>query len=133
MADSMSPELYWLTLTTLFTAVLWTIYMVQIIARAGLIGALASAGGGEPSAEWSIRAKKAHANAVENLVIFAPLAIALHVLEAGTDITATAAAAYFGLRVTHAIVYTAGIPFVRTLSFMGAWACQLVMGAALLI
>ena len=132
MPDSISPELYWLILTTLFTGVLWMPYMLEIIGRAGMFGALAATGGTEPKAEWSIRAKKAHANAVENLVVFAPLAIAVHVLDAGSALTANAAAAYFALRVAHAVVFTFGIPYLRTLTFMGAFGCQLVLVAALL-
>ena len=47
----------------------------------GLTGVFANPSAGDKRlARWAERAKRAHANAVENLVIFAPAAIAVHVL-----------------------------------------------------
>lgn len=37
------------------------------------------------------------------------------------------AAAYVVARATHYVVYTAGIPVVRTLTFSGAWAAVLAL------
>ena len=56
---------------------------------------------------------RAHANAVENLVIFAP--------------AATACALYFFSRLVHYVTYTAGIPGLRTLAFFGGWGVILVL------
>ena len=38
---------------------------------------------------------------------------------------AYAAGAYYWLRVAHYLTYTAGIPFVRTLTFVGSWLVQI--------
>ena len=77
MTNAMSAELYWLAWTTVFTGLLWLPYILQIIRKIGVNTALSETGGVEPHHSWSVRAKKAHANAVENLMIFAPLALAV--------------------------------------------------------
>ncbi len=40
-------------------------------------------------AEWALRAKRAHYNAVENLVVFAPLVILVHILGVADGLTAS--------------------------------------------
>ena len=132
MTNAMSAELYWLTWTVVLTGLLWLPYIGQIILKIGPVTALAETGGVEPTQSWSVRSKKAHANAVENLAVFAPLAITVHVLDASTALSASAAAAYFGFRVAHAIVYTMGIPYLRTLLFAAGVACQGALAFTLL-
>ncbi|WP_340588761.1 MAPEG family protein [Erythrobacter alti] len=132
MTPTTNPELFWLTLTIILTGLLWLVYITQIISKIGPIAAVTEVNGVEPSAQWSTRAKKAHANAVENLVIFAPLVLIVHALGAGSATTAAAAAAYFVLRVIHAAVYIAGLPYLRTLAFAGGVVCQAILAIALL-
>ena len=75
---------------------------------------------------------RAHANAVENLVIFAPLVLVAHALSISTGATVFACALYFWARLVYIPVYAAGIPVLRTLvwtaSFVGL---VMVLGAAL--
>lgn len=132
MTNAMTPELYWLVWTAVFSGLLWLPYIGQIIGKIGVVAALRETGGVEPERMWSVRAKKAHANAVENLVVFAPLALTVHILEVGTSSTAIAAAAYFGLRVVHAVVYTIGVPYLRTIVFAGGVICQGVLAMAVI-
>lgn len=132
MTNAMSAELYWLAWTTVFTGLLWLPYILQIIRKIGVNTALSETGGVEPHHSWSVRAKKAHANAVENLMIFAPLALAVHILEAGSAATALSSGAYFAFRVAHAFVYTLGVPYLRTLAFAGGVVCQGVLALAVL-
>jgi len=65
-------------------------------------------------------------NAVESLVVFAPLVLAVQVSGAANDATATACAVYFWARLIHALFYIVGVRYVRTLSwtvgFMASWA-----------
>ena len=81
---------------------------------------------------WADRLRRAHANAVENLVVFAALVLAAHVAGVHTGGTALAAAIYLWARVAHALSYALAIPWVRTLSFSVAWGCQVVFAWALL-
>ena len=128
-----SPELKWLVVTTVFTAVLWLPYIINRILEMGLLPAVRSPRPeGRPSADWAYRAERAHANAVENLVVFAPLAILVGTLGLGTAATASAAQIFFVARAAHWIIYVAGVPFLRTVAFAVAFVCQMVLAAALL-
>ena len=70
---------------------------------------------------------RAHTNAVENLVVFAPLVLTLNALGISTSATATACAVFFWARLAHYLVFTFGIPVVRTLSFAVGFAAQAVL------
>ncbi|HUS52763.1 MAG TPA: MAPEG family protein [Thermohalobaculum sp.] len=129
----MSSELYWVAATALITALMWVPYILSLLGEFGVMAALSDGNAGTtPGAVWAQRAKRAHANAVENLVIFAPLAIGIHVAGLSSGTTATACVVFFFARLVHYLVYTAGIPFVRTLSFAIGWLCQIVLALALL-
>ncbi|MEM8790376.1 MAG: MAPEG family protein [Pseudomonadota bacterium] len=129
----MSPELYWLTATAVMTALMWTPYVVNILGQMGVVTALVSRVGDDPGeAAWAKRAQRAHLNALENLAIFAPLALAVHLAGVGSEMTALAAMSYFWLRLAMWIVHVAGIPVIRTLLFAAGVICQLVLGYALL-
>ncbi|WGH78108.1 MAPEG family protein [Jannaschia ovalis] len=129
----MAPELFWMAATAVMTGLLWVPYILSFIGERGLVGALTRRKGDEVgAADWAQRAQWAHRNAVENLVVFAPLALGVALTGAGTALTALAAAAYFWLRLAHFVVYTAGIPVVRTLLFAGGVVCQLILGIALI-
>jgi uncharacterized MAPEG superfamily protein len=129
----MTPELTWLTATAFITALMWLPYILMLIVQMGLVGALT-----DPQHEteietrWARRAKRAHTNAVENLVVFAPLAIAVHLTGMGSETTATICAVFFYTRLAHYVVYTAGIPVIRTLLFAVGWACQMMLALTLL-
>ena len=118
----MTTELYWLTLTVLMTALFWVPYILDRLSRLGLWPALSSSKP-EPGQQssWADRAMNAHENAVENLAIFAPAVLAAHVLQISTPATRMAALIYFFARLVHFVVYTAGIPVVRTLAFVAGW------------
>jgi uncharacterized MAPEG superfamily protein len=71
--------------------------------------------------------KKAHANAVENLVVFATLVLAANALGITGGVVATAAIVYFWSRIVHAVAYTAALPWVRTLGFTGGFLAQMAV------
>ena len=60
---------------------------------------------------------KAHANAVENLVVFAALVLLANALGISGAAIASSAMVYFWARVVHAAAYTFAVPWVRTLAF----------------
>ena len=88
-------------------------------------------GNDKPHAEWATRLMFAHDNAVENLVIFAPLVLILAQLDYSTQWTALACAVYFWARVAHLIVYTIGLPVFRTLAFTVGFLAQAVLALAI--
>lgn len=126
-------ELVWLTRVALLTALLWVPYILQLIVQLGPVKAIWDPTGAHPhNADWALRAKRAHYNAVENLAVFAPLALIVGLTGIGTAATATAAAAYFWLRLAHYLIHTAAIPVIRTLAFLGGFACQAVLALRIL-
>lgn len=129
----MSKELFWLALTLGMTALFVFPYVLNRVAVRGLMGTMANPSTSDkPLAAWAQRAHRAHANAVENLALFAPAAIAVHVASLGNTLTATACALYFFSRLTHYVVYTAGVPGLRTLAFFGGWIAIAVLVLRLL-
>ena len=128
----MTRELFWLTLTVILTGLLWIPYVLNRCQVRGLSGAMANpARGDKPHAEWATRLMFAHDNAVENLVIFAPLVLILTEIDYSTKWTALACAVYFWARVAHVIVYALGLPVFRTLAFTVGFLAQAVLALAI--
>lgn len=75
-----------------------------------------------PGAGWIGRAHRAHLNMVENLVPFAALVLAAAVMNTADAWTALGAQVFFYSRVVHAVVYTIGVPWLRTLAYVGGLA-----------
>jgi uncharacterized MAPEG superfamily protein len=82
---------------------------------------------------WASRAKHAHANAVENLVVFAPLALlAVHVGLGAAPLVTGACATYFFARLAHYVMYAVGVPVMRTVAFLAGFGAQAALLVALL-
>jgi uncharacterized MAPEG superfamily protein len=128
----MTPELFWLTLTVILTGLLWIPYILNRSQIRGLSGAMANPKPGDkPHAPWATRLMFAHDNAVENLIIFAPLVLILNDIDYSTKWTVYACAVYFWARVAHTIVYTLGLPVFRTLAFTVGFLAQAVLALAI--
>ena len=67
--------------------------------------------------EWTARARRAHANLTENLAPFAILVLIAHAAGLANQATALGATIFFWARVAHFLIYTAGIPYLRTAAF----------------
>jgi uncharacterized MAPEG superfamily protein len=68
------------------------------------------------------RAHRAHRNMLENLVLFAALALVVAVAGRSNAMTVLGAQLFFWARLAYAVIYLAGIPYART----GAWAVSMV-------
>ncbi|MBT9446780.1 MAG: MAPEG family protein [Hyphomonadaceae bacterium] len=133
MSPSMTPELHYATLAATFTGLIWLPIIANRLLEIGPWRALKNPEPDvRPRADWSHRAGHAHRNAIENLVVFAPLAIGIHVLGVGDDLTAAWSQAFFWSRATHAVVYTLGAPLVRTIAFFIGFLAQMTLAARLL-
>ena len=129
----MKIELWYLVCVTVFTGLLWVPYILDRVLVRGLIDAVGYPDNPKPQSLWAVRLMRAHANAVENPVVFAALVLAAHALGVSNNAIATAAMVYFWARVVHAVVYTFGIPWLRTLSFTVGFLCQAVIAWQLLM
>jgi uncharacterized MAPEG superfamily protein len=128
----MSQELYWLVLTVAMTGLLWVPYILDRIMIRGTMGATANPSPNDkPQSAWAQRMIAAHANSVENLVVFASLVLTAHALNLHTATTAFACALFFWCRLAYVAVYTAGIPVVRTLAFAGGFVAQVMLVLAI--
>ena len=129
----MSKELFWLTMTCILTGLLWVPYLLDRIKVRGLMGTMANPSPKDtPQAPWAQRLYFAHTNAVDNLVVFAPLVLILDTLGRSTNATILACAIYFWARLAHAIVYALGLPVFRTLAFLVGFAAQAVLAVSVL-
>jgi uncharacterized MAPEG superfamily protein len=68
----------------------------------------------------------------ENLAPFAALVLVAHVAGAANATTAIGAAIFFWARLVHALVFIAGLPWVRTLAFIVGLAGELLILAQIL-
>ena len=128
----MTKELMWLALTVIVTGLMWVPYILDRIKVRGLKGAMANPSRNDKAqSAWAQRLYFAHANAIENLVLFVPLVLILDATGRSTTGTVTACAVYFWARLAHAIVYTMGVPVLRTLTFAVGFAAQAVLALAI--
>jgi uncharacterized MAPEG superfamily protein len=116
----MTPDLRYLAYTALLTALLWIPYVVAQVTTNGF---LAAGNYKDPTPRplppWGKRADRALMNAVETFAPFAALVVVIHLSGKANATTALWTMVYFWIRVAHAIVYLAGIPYLRTLVFVG--------------
>ena len=128
-----TTELSYLTWTTIITALMWMPYVLNLIAVRGLVAAVSYPVYPKPLAPWAARMKQAHANAIENLVVFATLVLVAHIAGVNNEVTAIACAVYFWARVVHFVVLGFGIQWIRTLSFVTGFGCQLALAWQILM
>lgn len=122
-------EIHVLLAVSVMTAVLFIPYAVTNIIIQGLPRALGNPQADDkPLPEWARRAKVAHSNAVENLVVFAPIVIGAHMLNATDATTLSAAWLYLLARAAHYVIYLLGIPVVRTLAYFAGWGAMIYIG-----
>lgn len=128
----MSTEIFWLVLTVAMTGLFWVPYILDRTAVRGLVGAMANPSPTDKAqSPWATRMMAAHTNAVENLVIFAPLVLVAQQLNITSAATAFACVLYFWSRLAHYVVYSLGIPVLRTLAFVGGFVAQVILVLAI--
>ncbi len=121
----MKNEIFWLVLTIIATSLFWVPYILDRIIEHKLIPALRNPNrDSRPSTLWANRLMYAHENAVENMVLFAPLVILIQYMELSSSATITAAMVYFFSRIGHVIFYTFGVPYLRTIAYFTGWLAQ---------
>ena len=129
----LSGELFWLTLTIVMTAVFWLPYGVNRSSVRGIARALGNPQPADkPLDAWADRAMRAHRNAVENLVLFAPLVLIAALTETSPGLVAARAQVYFWARAAHYVVYVIGVPVLRTVVFAVGWAAMIIIALAVL-
>lgn len=64
---------------------------------------------------WAARALRTSENMKENLPLFAALVLIAHVSGHATHLAIVGAELFVAARIVHAVIYLAGIPYLRTL------------------
>jgi uncharacterized MAPEG superfamily protein len=128
----MSKEVFWLTLTVAMTGLIWLPYTLDRMMVRGIMGTLANPSPSDvQQSAWAQRMMASHKNAVENLIIFAPLVLIADTLDISTGATVFACALYFWSRLAHVVVYTLGMPVARTLAFAGGFVAEVILVLAI--
>ena len=119
----MTTDLWMLVYTTLLCLLMPMVYVVgEMQVPGGMEWGLGNRDKPFELPPWAARAKRAHANLVENLLPFAALVLVAHVAGKANATTALGATLFFGSRLAYAVIYTAGITPVRTVVFFVAQA-----------
>jgi len=129
----MTTELISLTLVVLFTALMWLPYMANLVSVRGVSDALGYPTNPTAVAQWANRVHRAHRNAVENLVIFAPLVLVAHVTGISNDTTVLVCVVYGISRAVHFFTFVLAVPVIKSLSFIIGSACQVVLALFILL
>jgi len=114
----MTPELTYLVWSAVLTFVL---VLIAVSGATLQVGVPKLAGNREDFPEltdWAGRAQRAHRNMLENLILFAILVLVAQAVGVRNGMTLLGAQLFFWGRVAHAVVYIAGIPWVRTAAWL---------------
>ena len=107
-----------LTMLCASVALLFVLVIIQAAAGAQAQGVWVMAGNRDnlgPPSVWQSRTKRCVDNHREGLILFAPLILVAGLTNTSTDLTIYGAELFFYSRVAHAIVYLAGLPYIRPL------------------
>jgi uncharacterized MAPEG superfamily protein len=117
----MSPDLHALLFYLLLSVILCFVQM--LIAATGAntqVGLPTLAGNRQDLPDmvgWAGRARRAHLNMIENLVLFAALVLIAATAGKANAMTAMGAMIFFWARLAYAVIYLIGIPWLRTLAW----------------
>jgi len=105
------------------TVLIWSVILTlvqMVIASIGVmieVGLLAFVGNRERFPRvtgWAGRAQRAHRNMLESLVLFAVLVLITEAVNANNWMTGLGSELFIAARLAYAIVYIAGVPWLRT-------------------
>jgi len=123
----MKPELVLLLWAVLLTFVQMLVAVGGATLQVGLPALAGNREGLAPCTGWAGRANRAHHNMLESLVLFAALVLVAVVSQKTNSTTLLGAQLFFWARLAYAVIYLAGIPWLRT----GVWFVS-VIGLALI-
>lgn len=113
----MTAELQLLVWAVVLTLVQLAITIAGSLATRSMTELVGNREGFVDSSGWVGRAGRAHRNMLESLIPFAALVLVAHVAGASNAMTLLGAQIFVAARAAFAVIYIAGIPWVRT----GAW------------
>lgn len=128
----MQTAYYYLALSGVLTALLWTPYILSRLITWGLPAFLNSYPDQTPAQpEWAQRAQRVHLNMVETMPAFIAVVVAAGLMgdDSLAGVVAMWAQVFFYARIVHAIVFSFAIPYLRTPSYLVSWLAILMIGS----
>jgi len=117
----MKPEMY-LVWSVALAVVQMLVAVTGAFNQVGLMKLVGNREGMPEITGWGGRAERAHVNMLRNLVLFASLILVAMATGKVNDTVVLGAQIFFWARVAYAIIYVAGIIWLRTLS----WAISVI-------
>jgi uncharacterized MAPEG superfamily protein len=113
----MKPELMYLSWSVLLAIVHMLITVTALFLHSGLMVTVGNRANLPELPGWGGRATRANTNMAQNLVLFAAVVLAVVVTGTTNEMTVKGAQLFFFARVAYAVFYIAGLPWLRT----GSW------------
>jgi uncharacterized MAPEG superfamily protein len=113
----MKPELTLLVWAAALTVVQVLVAVTGAFTQVGLMKLVGNREDMPKMTGWVGRAERAHLNMLQNLVLFGALVLVAVVTNRTNDMTLLGAQLFIWGRVAYAIIYLAGLPWLRTLSW----------------
>jgi uncharacterized MAPEG superfamily protein len=110
----MKPELALLVWAVMLTFVQMLVAVTGATHQVGLPVLAGNREGLPPCTGWAWRAARAHQNMLESLVLFTALVLVAVLAGKTNAMTLLGAQIFFWARLVYAVVYLAGIPWLRT-------------------
>ena len=110
----LSPDLKYLLFAVILTFVQMLVAAMGANQQVGLPTLAGNRAGLAEMTGWAGRARRAHLNMLENMVLFTALVLVAQVAGKANAMTALGASIFFWARLVYAGVYLAGISWVRT-------------------
>lgn len=113
-------------MNTELTLLAWAVALTLLQLLVAIVGATSQfapavlAGNREPPLEgkgWVGRAQRAHRNMLESLLPFAVLVLIVNAAAASNSLTVMGAQLFLYGRIAYALIYLAGIPWIRTVAW----------------
>jgi uncharacterized MAPEG superfamily protein len=114
----MKPELMYLTWAVALTFAQMLIAVSGATLQVGLPALAGNREGLPPCTGWAARAQRAHHNMLENMLLFTALVLVAVVANKTNPTTLLGAQLFVWARLAYALVYLAGIPWLRTLVWL---------------
>jgi len=118
----MKPELMLLAWAVVLTLVQMLIAATGAASQYGPMPLFGNREGLPALTGWAGRAQRAHRNMLENLVLFAALVLVAAIAQKTNDKTLLGAQLFVWARLAYAVIYLAGVPYLRT----AAWLVSIV-------
>jgi len=114
----MKPEMMLLAWAVALTLVQMLIAASGAASQYGVMPLFGNRDGLPALTGWAGRAQRAHRNMLENLVLFAALVLITTVAGKTNSTTLLGAQLFFWARAAYAVIYLAGIPYLRTAAWL---------------